>query len=632
MHTLVIRAFAVAVPLAFLPAYGIGIESAWAQSPDQAATAIQRAASESGGAWRISSTAVEGDRVVLKDTRLSFTVPLSGGLAGYFISTTLGPQAAEAPPWTLTLSSPEVSVHVPEVGGEIVSAARLSIPSLTLSSKGGPGDVNGPETYTFTGLELHDVAFPAFAVAGEVDPAAAADWLSGVRVGRANVMADDTMVEVEGMAEGRITTFIGAGTQDDQRLMVTGTDVSALTRNLFADSDDGAPATLATAATFGPLTIPLPTGDALTVPFLEATNVTLAPVSALTPQETQGGVSAMDMAGIVLGLFSADNVVAQNVTHTSAGIDTKVERVTLSGLSPEGFRAFTLEGFSTTEVDNKASMASLSVNDVRWVESRFGVGPDIAELTAPTSSLPLAGYPKIGAFSVEALSIEGPTMDGGILIPAMSMEFADHIGPIPTKVTYDVQTVVQGVGESFPPDINSLLNAKGFETFNVRESGNLSYDRATEAVTLQTKSDYESLGVLDLHMVMSGIPVIAFEQPARAYEAIGTAAIADMTLRFDDQGAIDLLQAVFVQSTGATDEEVLPQWMGMVRGVMADFVPPERAEPMLAALQTFLADKGTLTLTAEPPAPVSFVQLATGVMTAPGQILNILNVTVTADP
>ncbi|MEM8853218.1 MAG: hypothetical protein AAGD34_05905, partial [Pseudomonadota bacterium] len=187
-----------AAPLALMPA--LGVTSAWAQSTDAAATAIQRAASESGGALSVSSTAVDGDRVVLKDTRLSLTVPLSGGLAGYVISTTIGAQAADAAPWTLTLTAPEVSIHGPEVGGETVSASQVAIPTLTVSSKGGPGDTDEPETYTFTDVDLQDVSFPATIVAGELDVGAAATWLAGASLGRGRVMAEDISVLVEGLA------------------------------------------------------------------------------------------------------------------------------------------------------------------------------------------------------------------------------------------------------------------------------------------------------------------------------------------------------------------------------------------------------------------------------------------------
>ncbi|MEM8852781.1 MAG: hypothetical protein AAGD34_03710, partial [Pseudomonadota bacterium] len=468
-------------------------------------------------------------------------------------------------------------------------------------------------------------------VAGELDVGAAATWLAGASLGRGRVMAEDISVLVEGLAEGRITTLTGAQTDSEERVIVTGTDVSALVRTLLADESPEAPAMLATAATVGPLMIPLPNGDQFTIPFVEATNVALTPVSSLTPQQSGTATSAMDLAGLMMGLFSADEVEAQNITHTSGGIDTKIDRVALSELTPEGFGAFALDGFSTTDTTNIATLTSLSINDVAWAKSRFGVGPDVAAITAASPVVALAGYPQIGSFSVEGMVMEGPTMEGGVSVPSMTMRFADHIGPIPTNVTYDVETVVEGVADTFPPDIDRLLASRGYETFDVRESGILTYDRSTEALTIKTKSDYERLGVLDMHLVVSGIPVLAFEEPARAFEAISLAAIADMSLSFQDKGAIDLLKAVFSHSSGTADNEVLPQWMGMARGVISGVVPEERAEPILAAIETFLTDTGTITMTAEPPSPVSFMQLATGAMTAPGQILNILNVTVSAD-
>ncbi|MEM0906980.1 MAG: hypothetical protein AAGJ94_06430, partial [Pseudomonadota bacterium] len=245
----------------------------------------------------------------------------------------------------------------------------------------------------------------------------------------------------------------------------------------------------------------------------------------------------------------------------------------------------------------------------------------------------LAAIPRLGAFALRGLNVEtGMPGLAPINLDTLELNLDDYIGAIPSRLGVVIEGLQIPAALLPNPQATSILGLLGADPVRADGAITLSWAEDTGAITLDENLTIAGIGQLRASANVSGIPRAIFDNPTRAQEAIATASIGDISLRFDDGGITPFMLGMMAEQSGIGAAEfaagLTQQVEAQIEGILG---ARGLASEVGAALRTYLNDPQNITIAATPANPVPVAQLIGAAMAAPAQIAGILNLSITAN-
>ena len=433
---------------------------------------------------------------------------------------------------------------------------------------------------------------------------------------------------------------------DYGKIAASGIDLRPLAQLLTGTGDATGPTTMLGHLEFAGLTAkgsdgisissgPIVSEDATVDPTRGPLLAKLDPIvaSAIAGEEP----NPQDLMGLALdyyGAFGQRSTILKDLAMSGPDFDFKLGTSVLEDLSAAGLGRFSLDGLSLESPQAGFSLGGFEVSGVTF-PAREVVVELLMRAIAGTPPSPdnLAALPTLGGLSIRNLfARSGPEGSPAVQLGRFDLGLGDYINGIPTRVGMTLEDLSLPVDFIRDPMTVMMLQSVGADP--VRADGTLTLEWNEEGgdVTLDEDLHVESVGRLATSAALSGIPRVVFENPARANEAIATAAVNGLTIRFDDGGMTPFLIGMMSEQAGISAEDFakgISQQVGMQVGSITGST--ELANEISSTLEAYLTDPGNLTITAAPPAAVPLAQIIGAAMAAPQQIQQLLNISISAN-
>ena len=305
------------------------------------------------------------------------------------------------------------------------------------------------------------------------------------------------------------------------------------------------------------------------------------------------------------------------------GIGLSAENVTLTGLAWDG---------RTKKGDEiVVSLRSASVDGFYL--------PDPSDVDAP-----------LFAFEHYALNLDNMfiTLDGNRIIDVPSITSVFN-GSLSEETFAGFLKVSQM--KFFPENIkdgskvHALLVELGYDDLVMDIKLDMDWNLKTGRMALtRYEFDVNDMGAFDIQMVLGGytqalakkirvinadIQKLPVEERDKAsmqvLQEMGTLTLESMKLSFRDQSITDKIINKQAQASGQPPENMKAILPIMLNGAMAKLEQPELTAKLVSAVESFLAQPGTLAITATPTDPLTFTDIGGLAMALPNILIEKLN-------
>lgn len=210
------------------------------------------------------------------------------------------------------------------------------------------------------------------------------------------------------------------------------------------------------------------------------------------------------------------------------------------------------------------------------------------------------------------------------------LEMGNFIERIPTKVTATLENLQIGVA-SLERDVKEMFEKLGYERINLSYVFSLVWNEAREVLSLTSRNALEDGGTLDADLEIGGIPRSVFENPETAQNALAFLTFNAASIVFDDNSLVDRAVAAAAEQQGKTPDQLKQEVLTVLPLLLGAFNNPDFVADVGDAAAKLLAESGALRATARPGKPVSLMQVIAGGAAAPGALIDLLEIEVTAE-
>ncbi|MCP4070866.1 MAG: hypothetical protein GY742_03890 [Hyphomicrobiales bacterium] len=323
-----------------------------------------------------------------------------------------------------------------------------------------------------------------------------------------------------------------------------------------------------------------------------------------------------------LGEFS---MTGMKFTSSDAG-EGKMGIIRIADLSANGLGKFSLEG--TSFQDNKGRYFDLglfSLSDLKFPSFQSLTNLEKA-VKANNIGEMMKAIPTLASMVVKGLVFHEADK-GEISVDENSLKMADFIGPIPTRLDILVKNM------RFPVDMMDKkarqgLKAMGYEDVEFSYDIEAEWEEATSVLSVQSDTQLNDGGSLNIDMAIGGIPRSIFENPMTAQSAVAFATINRAKVTFVDDSIVNRGLALAGATQGVNAETMKAQVIGMLPIMLQQLEKPAFVDHLTATVKKFLDVKGTISASIAPASPVLILQLIGAATTAPGAAIDLLNVNI----
>ncbi|WP_420392603.1 hypothetical protein [Acuticoccus sp.] len=249
----------------------------------------------------------------------------------------------------------------------------------------------------------------------------------------------------------------------------------------------------------------------------------------------------------------------------------------------------------------------------------------------PSAAMITGALPTVGRVAVRDVAMGGPQI-GSLRLGLFEARAENYVSAIPTSLTLVLDGLSMPAAMVQDPMTQQMLTALGADPVEADANLTLGWDEATQEVTLDHDMAVRGVGELTASTRLSGIPRVVFAEPSRAQEALVTAALDDLSLRFTDMGLTRFLLGMVAQQSGVSVEELvagIAQQVALQVGSLTG--DPALGASIATEVETFLSDPQSLAVTAAPSAPVPLAQIMGAAMTAPQALPGLMGFSITAN-
>ena len=349
---------------------------------------------------------------------------------------------------------------------------------------------------------------------------------------------------------------------------------------------------------------------------------------------------------------SSPNIAVDGSTVTLEGAELKATgteaplklgTVTMDGVEEDGDGGYTIETVSfedinVTETDTTVSAKDISVSGV-------SIPGKVADGTL--DSLMMYESATTGPVSVTAKGKEVFSMSG---VEANLSRMDDDAGLEFDATLSDLKADLSTVED---PKTKDALNTLGIHSLEGEVTMSGSWELASGKLAVDEYAfDFKDIGRLNLSLAFSGYTLDFLKNMQEALKtaeanpnkdeanaAMGMAMMGlvqqltfnNASITFEDASITKKLLDYAGKEQGVTGDQLAQSLKGMVPLMIAQLNMPDLQNQISAAVNTYLDDPKSLTISAEPKEPVPFPMIMGAAMGAPQTIPQVLGVSVTAN-
>jgi hypothetical protein len=241
----------------------------------------------------------------------------------------------------------------------------------------------------------------------------------------------------------------------------------------------------------------------------------------------------------------------------------------------------------------------------------------------------IAALPTLGLIEAAGVDIQIPDQQG-IKLGLNRLEMSDFIGRLPTRVSSTLENLEIDVA-SLDDEGREVFEKMGYNYLNVSYMLSLVWDEATELLSLVSKNSLVDGGSLDATVDIGSVPRSVFEDPQSAQNALALLSFNAASVVFNDNSIVDRALEATASQQGKSADQLKQEVLGALPFLMGALNNPDFVDEVAEAVSKLLSEGGTITATASPEQPVSVMQVIAGGATAPGTLVDLLEVEVVAD-
>ncbi len=349
---------------------------------------------------------------------------------------------------------------------------------------------------------------------------------------------------------------------------------------------------------------------------------------------------------------SSPNIAVDGSTVTLEGAELKATgteaplklgTVTMDGVEEDGDGGYTIETISfedinVTETDTTVSAKDISVSGV-------SIPGKVADGTL--DSLMMYESATTGPVSVTAKGKEVFSMSG---VEANLSRMDDDAGLEFDATLSDLKADLSTVED---PKTKDALDTLGIHSLEGEVTMSGSWELASGKLAVDEYAfDFKDIGRLNLSLAFSGYTLDFLKNMQEALKtaeanpnkdeanaAMGMAMMGlvqqltfnNASITFEDASITRKLLDYAGKEQGVTGDQLAQSLKGMVPLMIAQLNMPDLQNQISAAVNTYLDDPKSLTISAEPKEPVPFPMIMGAAMGAPQTIPQVLGVSVTAN-
>jgi hypothetical protein len=252
--------------------------------------------------------------------------------------------------------------------------------------------------------------------------------------------------------------------------------------------------------------------------------------------------------------------------------------------------------------------------------------------------------PKLGF--IEANGIQVQTRDvPDASLAKMRVDLSDYVGYLPTKVSAAIDGLEMPV-ETLDPQARETMSRLGYDRVSLDYGLKYRWDGGKEQLVIDDIHIRSAgMGGISGSAVIGGVKRVLVEHPDSAdAEAVQDLSLVSGKVILSDESIVGKGLGLLAETFKAPPDEFRHQFADALPGLLT--MSGSSDQPFLAALRqsgllekltpavkTFVAEPfGSLTLAVSPTQPVSLIALAQTAETAPADLIEALNLSVSAEP
>lgn len=350
------------------------------------------------------------------------------------------------------------------------------------------------------------------------------------------------------------------------------------------------------------------------------------------PQNVMDRITARHMPDF-LSAFDIGRFALRQVELAATGIDQLTLRAfTVADLSSDGVGEIEIEGFVGAIAGQGAiAVDRFTLGDV-VLPSRdlidFAIGRTKRGNAVNAASL----APKLGLLDAVDVNIQAVDFPG-VTLGRLRAVLGNYLGIIPTEVSVNISDLNIAASSLRPEQLRNLIASLGYDRIRANAHFDLDWHETDGTVTLDNfRIDLDDFGNTTANVLLSGLTREAIEDADDI-----TGIVADLTfnrasLSFEDKSVVERSLSMRADLLNVPLDRLRQQLSGALPLMLAVVGNSELVREIVPVLQTFIQRPGTLTIDANPDAPIPMTTIQNTATTRPQDLPGMLSVKITGEP
>lgn len=200
------------------------------------------------------------------------------------------------------------------------------------------------------------------------------------------------------------------------------------------------------------------------------------------------------------------------------------------------------------------------------------------------------------------------SMTGEITVERVELRDLDAANEVPERVDLAIRGIEAALDDARSP-VAMAIGSLGYDRLRVDLDYAYAYDRAEETMRIDgVRLAALDMGALTVTALLGGVTPEALTDPEAAAALDSEATLRRLELRYEDASLADRLLEMAARDEGLSTEEMRGQLIEAIQ-VEVRTATDQLTKEVLRAIETFLAEPGTIRIVAEPPEPVKLAAL-----------------------
>lgn len=202
--------------------------------------------------------------------------------------------------------------------------------------------------------------------------------------------------------------------------------------------------------------------------------------------------------------------------------------------------------------------------------------------------------------------------------------------PVAGEVTVEgISVAVKNIGRKrIREDILNL----GYETLDISVKAKGAYDPESDTLTVESLNIAgKDAATLTMSASIGGIPESFMASPLDPRAIIATASIGNLDLKIDDQSLTGRVLSSQAKKMGTDSDALAAQLSGALPFFLAALQNEAFQKEVAEAVSAFLSDPKNFHITMKPEKPTPFIQVFAALTSAPGTVVELLGLSISAN-